>query len=144
MTNKEFARSEKGSEVVGQLNPFHALFRRAVNNVIRDFAPNLFLDVPSPTILPDPLIDHGVPYKHRRLAAWYEKNGIFKYDVGTILTPNGKSCGYSEEPLSWELFKVLEHTADGRYVLISLTTGEKQTHFKWNIEQHFCIAQSPN
>lgn len=71
---------------------------------------------------------------------WYDRNGHFKYAVGDKIDCKGPQYfGYGLNPQGWT---VVGHTDDGNYE-IETADGERQTHFKWNIENQFRPAD-PN
>lgn len=73
---------------------------------------------------------------------WYDRNGYFKFQIGTTIDCRGPEYfGYGLNPQGWTIkgHKKCETSGKDRYV-IETEEGVVETHFKWNIENHFKMA----
>src|SRR5690606_35721053 len=77
------------------------------------------------------------------IGEWYKNNGYFKFPVGAKIDCKSENYyGYDLNPLGWTVREHAQNSYGDAYV-VETTDGELQTHFKWNIENQFKIAD-PN
>lgn len=72
---------------------------------------------------------------------WYQHNGHYRFQIGEKIDCKGPQyVGYGDNPQGWT---VVGHDDDKGMYVIETAEGERQTHFKWNIEYQFKPAD-PN
>ena len=93
--------------------------------------------------LPEPLAQ-SITLGSETISDWYDHNGYFKFEVGAKIDCKGPNyAGYGLDPQGWTVTGHGKDKFGGDAYTIETAAGETQTHFKWNIENQFKIA-NPN